>query len=249
MMKNNKYGLMSHEVPPVTSDNGTSDKSLEIGDGESNAEARNKAWLDKKALILAVLLIICGTLVIILGIVVDSMRTYTFFKAIPDFILASLMIVTGIIGIFAAKRKTKPFIITLMVLTIITIVISCLLIMHHGTGIKIESRTAIRISQVSLPNYNCTHHYEWKDDVYCYIHPRSNETFTWKRVAKDQAYQTKLTALHCTLMLLSLAAAVICIVASGLTCKATCCAPTPPVKIVYIPVDSSVTITSLPNQT
>ncbi|CAH1775710.1 unnamed protein product [Owenia fusiformis] len=248
MMKNNKYGLMSNEVPPATSDNGTSDKSLEMGDGESNAEARNKAWLDKKALILAVLLIICGTLVIILGIVVDGERTFTFFKAIPDYILAIFMIVTGIIGIFAAKRNTKPFIITLMVLTIITTVISCLFIMHHGIGIHVEGNGLSHMNHESVTNYNCTHNYEWKDDVYCYIHPKFNETVAWRRIKKDHALHTRAAALHCTLMLLSLAAAVICIVASGLTCKATCCAPTPPVKIVYIPVDSSVTLTSLHNK-
>ncbi|XP_078591891.1 uncharacterized protein LOC144870950 isoform X1 [Branchiostoma floridae x Branchiostoma japonicum] len=81
--------------------------------------------------------VVCGGLAIVLGIVIIVLRDRFSFIGYPIWI-GALFLSTGIVGIFAAVRKTTCMIITFMVLSIVSTVFTIIMLQYSTTAIFVD---------------------------------------------------------------------------------------------------------------
>lgn len=256
---------------------------IQTAPGPPKPGATRPGWAHNSAVRLGCIQVIAGIILFIINIIgLLLQKDGGLFYGFTGFWGGIYMIIMGGIGIAAGKRKTTGFIITWMVLTIVfAVVFAVAIVTVHGIGVTME---AVKYDEGSyrddyvermpspeypdygkdgcyheyLDRYNCTHHLEWKNDIYCEFYNYSdgtNYTLAKKRVCPidyddfiptappktsrmsahilphvepEHRDNTGLIVLHAMALILGLAIFICAIVSSGLTCRAICCRRTSP---------------------
>ncbi|XP_035666276.1 membrane-spanning 4-domains subfamily A member 5-like isoform X1 [Branchiostoma floridae] len=96
-----------------------------------------KCFGNSAAKALSITQVVCGGLAIVFGIVIIVLRDRFSFTGYPIWI-GALFLSTGIVGIFAAVRKTTCMIITFMVLSIVSAVFTIIMLQYSATAIFVD---------------------------------------------------------------------------------------------------------------
>ncbi|KAI8501352.1 hypothetical protein Bbelb_206230 [Branchiostoma belcheri] len=144
--------------------------------------------------------VVCGGLAIVLGVVIIVLRTLSSYIGYPIW-TGALFLSTGIVGIFAAVRKTNCMIITFMILSIVSAVFTVVVLW-------------IAAGDVSFDSYAC---WDWawgcpnKTDLPTALLPTTPPNESAARVAMDSL-----------LIILALLEAGLSIASSVMACCAVC---------------------------